>query len=333
MHRPPDVDAGADVELLAGLLDRAGGLPLPEEPVPTSLTVLVRTQGARPALLRGALTSLAAQHDQRLDVRVVVHHDGARPDLVDDVARDAERHGPPGVAVLDARGGRRARPLTVGLEGATGDLVTCLDDDDLADPSWSADLLRAGAEHPGALVRCRVRLQPAALDDDGRPVPTGEAVLTDATYDAVTVMTRSQTPNCAVAFPRRSLRAAGGWREDLDVLEDWELLLRLAPLCGVVETGTVAATYHRWAHDSRVAVGDDRWQATRAAVLAERDAEPLLLPPGSVATLVAQQEAAQQLREARGALTAARARLAALEASTSWRVTAPLRAVLDRVRR
>ena len=106
--------------LCADGVHRVGAPPGGRQPTPVPfVSVLMRTQGTRPATLQEALLSLAAQTDQDFEVLVLAHN----------VPRETADPSPlPGrcvrradfgsrVSVIPVDGGGRTRPLTVGSSG------------------------------------------------------------------------------------------------------------------------------------------------------------------------------------------------------------------------
>lgn len=309
-------------------------------------TVLVRTTGERPEVLRTTLESLVTQTLPDFEVFVLAHtasnDNGAGVQAVIESLSDSltER-----ITLMTVVGGRRGRPLNAGLERARGHYVAFLDDDDLAKPTWIEQFHQGAERAPGRIIRAIVADRPirATSDVPGFEVLGPEVVPEDRrSFDFLTLFTRSRTPNCSIAVPLEAVRTLDlRFREDLEVLEDWDFLIRASSLLGVHDTGQVTAVYQRWqdGQSSLDAIGTDRWQQIRQSVLDDLDGEPLLLPSGSVRRLVDLYEQIAELRgearrhaETQEELAEAQRRIAAIESSTSWRLTAPLRAVLDRAR-
>jgi hypothetical protein len=167
-------------------------------------------------------------------------------------------------------------------------------------------------------------------------------------YLFVEHLLQNLTPFCGLAFPATLFRDLGHrFDEALPVLEDWELQLRAAQLCGVTTGTEVTSIYHQWqgsgAETSSVLHSDEQWQATRAAILHDLDNRPLLMPAGTVREILEADRMAQELRQEIDRRGVEMARLAdlrdrehqqnvELRASLSWRVTSPLRSLTERVR-
>ena len=386
-------------------LTSADVVPLDEPVSPTAspfLSVLVRTRGARMHNLLEALTCLAAQTDDDLEVHLLVH--SSRHEVVDEVNRLVASFAPSfagRVGVHQVTDGGRARPLNVGLGAAAGRYVAFLDDDDLVTADW-AERFRAGAQSaPGEIVRSVTVDRKVVRNLDERLLAPYHAVsglvaTHNPQFNALEHLSRNRTPICSFAVPMEAVLSLGiSFDEEAAVLEDWNFLLNLALVCGVHDTGVVTSVYHRWegAEGSAGAVDTLVWETTHRSIVQRLDTGPLLLPTGSasqIATLwekalvfddrmprleVERSELASELESARRtahehgraahergvSLEEVRARLAALEAahdelveehfaleraahlarkdaddmrrSTTWRVTAPVRAAAGLARK
>lgn len=298
------------------------------------LSVIMRTQANRLALLEDALLCLGGQSDPDFEVVLAVHTDD--PDAVERVDRLVSSFEPNfafRVRVLHVVGGGRARPLNEALDAARGRYVAFLDDDDVVTGDWVASFHR-GAENGGArIVRARCATQAVQLTGDGAWRSTALPVAAfDAEFDYVKHLTHNQTPICSVAIPLVALRALGiRFDESMPVVEDWDLLMRTARYSGVLDVGALTSIYHQWDTQSglgsRAIVAGQVWDATHRAALARFDGEPLLLPPGSVTRLITAAGGAPSLEadELRVERDEALARLAEIEGSEWWRATRPMR--------
>ena len=93
------------------------------------------------------------------------------------------------------------------------------------------------------------------------------------------------SPPCGLAFPLSCFRDLGiRFDDDLPVLEDWDVLLQSAMLCGVVDTEEVTSVYRWWekADSSLQRHSKLEWDSARSAVVRRMDSSPLVLPLGSV---------------------------------------------------
>ncbi|MEO0605785.1 MAG: glycosyltransferase family A protein [Myxococcota bacterium] len=268
---------------LEQLLGDAGRPPTWTPAGAVRFSVIVRTQGRRPTSLVAALESIAEQPHRAHEVLVVVHEpDPSTADRVRDQLEAADL-GLPLVVLAIAEGGR-SRPLNVGLDHATGDYVCFLDDDDLALPDWLGAFDRAIRAAPGTTPRARTGVQPWATDGGEEPLrPLGRVEEPFATeFDLLGHCSQNQTPICAVAFPRHVLEHFSfRFAEDLPVFEDWEFLMRVAPLTGVTSINAQTQLYRRLDHGNADTAEDPEvWAHTHAVVVARIAERPLLAPAG-----------------------------------------------------
>jgi glycosyltransferase involved in cell wall biosynthesis len=184
-----------------------------------TLSVIVVTRD-RPALLAGALASIAAQSPAPLEVRLADDGDvsalGALPDLpLLELTTLAVRCGQPGAA------------RNAAARGARGDLLAFLDDDDLWRPGHLAGLALA-FEDPGVgfawrdteVIRERVR------DDGVRE--TLESVTIASDWDEERMRVNDYLPPSAWGVRRALFEDLGGFDESFACSEDWDFVLRAA---------------------------------------------------------------------------------------------------------
>lgn len=239
MHRDDGVDPGVLAELVdlahQALRQGLGAELLKAPPVASTarpaVTVIVRTFN-RPAMLVRCLESLAGQSFR--DVEVVVVND-AGADVSAEVDGFAERLTIRLVTNAAPRG--RAGAVNVGLEHASGDHVCIVDDDDLV---YGAHLAVLAAEVAPGRAAYSVALQ-AMEDADGGVV---ERRLTHGReFDRNALLTDNFLPILTVLAPRTAMIAAGGFDEDLEVLEDWEFWLRLSATCEFIFVPRITCEY------------------------------------------------------------------------------------------
>ena len=306
-------------------------LPHPS-PDPT-FSVIVRTQGTRPDSLAEALASLTDQTMAPTETLVMVHTAGTTDEAAGDrVARLLTESGvalPGNWRTIAVDPGPRSRPLNAGLDAATSEYVTFLDDDDLAMPTWIEAFARGAAESPGAIVRAVCLTQAWTTDGGNQPVrPIGDVERPFADrFDLLAHLSHNETPICSIAMHRPTLDQLGlRFDEALPVFEDWDLLVRAAMISGVTSIPEETSMYRQLdSGNAFTAVDEATWQHTHARVIAGFRARPVLLPPG-----VAERLAAAHF-EPDGS-TAHQRRAEALESSPWWRLTAAPRRVVTALR-
>lgn len=262
---------GGDDERLADALTALDAQELPGgelEGGPASLEILCCTTEPTPARRR-ALEALVAPFTSRIAHRFRV------------VAA------PPGPAGEDLG---RAGLLDAGCSAALGRYVTVLDDGDLPFAHWLATFARLAEERPGAVLRSLALSQPrrALSWPGGRPGHEPAAMAEVASrphFDLVDHLRHGGSPPGSYALPRSYLCELGGrFAGGTPGLEEDELLARAAMACGVHEDPATAILLCRPPADEGHPPAPP---APRAALVAALDAEPLLLPAGALASLVA----------------------------------------------
>ncbi|GIF26008.1 GT2 family glycosyltransferase [Actinoplanes tereljensis] len=174
--RPAALGIAIEAALGPALRDRLGDLPLPiDGHVPATepaflagrrailataphLTVVVCTRD-RPGALARCLDSLLVQDYPAY--RVLVVDNAPTSDATAEVVRSAARRGPVDYLREPTPGLSHARNAAV--RAAPGRILAWLDDDEVADPHWLAEVARALAAHPEADVVAGVAL-PAELE-------------------------------------------------------------------------------------------------------------------------------------------------------------------------
>ncbi|HZZ92079.1 MAG TPA: glycosyltransferase family 2 protein [Usitatibacter sp.] len=193
---------------------RSGAAPL--------VSILIRTCG-RPAWLREALASCAAQTHRPLEVVVVEGGGGSSRDIVEGFAERMDvRYHATGCDTGRAANGN----IALGL--ARGEWLNFLDDDDVLFADHVEVLLDAAqaARVPAAyglaweartriLDRSRARYEEVELTTRHRQA-----------FDRMTLWHHNYLPIQSVLFHRRLYERHGGFDEGMDQLEDWNLWTR-----------------------------------------------------------------------------------------------------------
>lgn len=316
MISAPPLDAARDIVVRALT---APGMAL--------VSIVMRTQVRRPEALRDALLCLAGQSDGRFELLLVVHN--SDPEDARDILDDQPEWLRSRTQILTASGGTRSHPLNVGIAAARGTHVAFLDDDDLVFAHWVESFLTASLENPRRVLRASAGVQRVRTAgwEGGIGGHVSEPLISapyPRVFNLADHLRVNMTPFMAFAFPRGFFAVFGGADETLEVCEDWDLVLRAASILGVADVPALTAIYRRWSSgDDSYSVHESAiWERDMARVRSKLDSSVLLLPAGSASEL-----------EQFSATSGVSAELAAVYGSSSWRITAPMRATARWARR
>ena len=359
-HFPDDLVVQSDTTPIGELLLRVreGAAPatfvnqfvrayVPAEPVVAGdevrdqpfASVLIRTQGRRTDRLHDALLSLAAQTSEDFEVLLLCHDapEAAVAEIESVVASMPPEFGAR-VRLVPVAGGLRGRPLNVGLAEARGRYVVILDDDDVVLAHWIEEFQRTAAEAPGSIVRAVVARQDFEVETESRGYSTvgPPSCPYPDSFDLIGHLVDNWSPLCGFAFPHGAFAEFGvAFDEDLPVLEDWDVVTKLAPLCGVASTPVPTSVYRRWltGYHSLVVHSDAEWDAARKVIRDRLDSQPVLLPPGATKRvrelLFSHDYQLQRADRLQSEVDVLRHELAQIDLryrlSTSWKVSAPVR--------
>jgi glycosyltransferase involved in cell wall biosynthesis len=197
------------------------------------VTVVIPTLDRWPMLSR-ALSGALGQEDVALEVVVV--DDGSEDETPQRLAAHADAR----VRVV-----RHERPLGVararnaGLAEARGEWTAFLDDDDLWAPRKLREQLDAAARAGAGLSVSQALVVDEALRPLGiDPAPPADRLLAEL------IRSNCVPGGCSNAIARTAaLQAAGGFDEQLAMLADWDLWLRLAEAGPAASCATVHIAY------------------------------------------------------------------------------------------
>lgn len=322
------------------------------------LSVVIRTVGKRIGTLRESLLCLSAQTCQDFEIVIAGHNlDLDRQVAVEGLIEELQPSVRSRTRLLKVDGGGRSAPLNEGFGSSVGRYVVAFDDDDLVFGDWVETFKALELTNPGQLLRAtaiaqdwdRVRRPGGGLAS--RAI-SGMRNLYPDHFELLAHIVENRTPLHSIAFPRVLFADLGfEFDPDLSTAEDWDLIIRVAPLCGVACAPNITAMYRLWKDGDSSSVHHDEfeWKSNYIRTLRKIDAMPMLLPPGSATKLRRMYVDLERLQgrvdfDADAAvlphvdiddgqrLEALRRRYHELVSSNSWKVTAPLRQLM-RIRR
>lgn len=299
-----------------------------------AVSVLIRSTD-RPTL-RQALDSVAAQTYPNAEVLVIAAkpQHGALP----------QQCGPYPLRLVPTDAPLpRSRAANKALAEARGELLIFLDDDDWLMPSHLERLARSLHAQPWLSA---AYTGVATVDDAGTPL--GQAM--DVPFDRIRQLAGNYTPIHAVMF-RRALLARGlRFDEALDHYEDWDFWLQVAACGPLAHLPGVSAAYRihtsSGVHEAQAMHLASRriyakWQslygAGEIAGLMERVWLALELQPQLDATRQALDDTRRAVEKSQADVRQLQAALeqqrADFTGSMSWKVTAPLRWLVQKIKR
>ena len=245
------------------------------------VSILVRTTG-RPAWLRQALSTCAGQTYRNLEVVVVEDGPPGSRAVVDEYASQlAIRYFATGTRVGRARAGN------IAMAQASGEWLNFLDDDDLL-----------FADHVEVLLEAATGAKALGAYGYAWETPTRVVDHDRATYEEVDLAPRYRQPfdrgrlwrqnflpiQC-VLFHRSLWERHGGFEEDMDQLEDWNLWTRYCAEEDFVGVAKTTSKYRVPAERGAAAGRQSRLDAAYEGAVARQEAIRAALSPRARANL------------------------------------------------
>ena len=322
------------------------GLPLESRDIPL-VSIIIRSM-ERPTLF-DVLDSIALQTYSNIEV-IVVNAKGGHHTEFD------ERYFHIILKLINQGGSglSRVRAANIGLDAAQGEWLLFLDDDDTIDPDHIHRLVHGAQTTLARVVYTGVRV----VDQHFR-----ELYHLDEEWDRARLWQANFLPIHAVLFQRSLLVSGAKFDERFDVYEDWDFWAQLALDIPFTHIPGISATYRLAGSSGLSNDSDSHFVLQARSVFYEKWRAKI--PPRELATAFARAEEARalniKLRDSENKLQMldrdfqiSRSSLAKMKAdfqglqdaygilerdrtalltSTSWRITAPLRWIMTKLRK
>lgn len=254
------------------------------------LSIITRTQGKRPEMLREVLLCLTGQTNTDFELLIVGHNVSEEQretiaKIIDELPQwmhDRTRYVP-------VQGGTRTTPLNKGFEAATGKYITILDDDDIAFDNWVEEFYNLYQKHNGKILHTyTVRQDWEVIGGDypntaraiGSPINT---YCRD--FNFMEELSLNSCPPGGLAFPSYAFKEWGiRFDETLNTAEDWDYLMRCAFLTGVANSSEVTFLYRQWcnAESSATVHNQEEWDRDYSKIVNRFVRTPIIMPSGAL---------------------------------------------------
>lgn len=233
--------------------------PPPEQPM---VSIITRTHGPHPKILREAMASVLNQTYPHIEHIIVEDRTDFAQEMVEETAHS---YGADIRYIRSERGGRSPAANT-GLEAAKGDLLLFLDNDDLLFPDHVEVLVRGLQNNPDAVAAYSMSWEVPTYFTAGGSYREGHFTVPAPflqPYSGERFEKGNFLPIQAVLFRKQLFLDEGGIDESIDHLEDWNLWARYARRGSFAKIDKLTSFYR--------IPGDPVFQAQRQAIMLEAE--------------------------------------------------------------
>lgn len=249
-------------------------------------------------MLREIFQCLAAQTDEDFEVVLIGHmvSDAQNQTLLDLLNEQPESIRSK-IRYIKVDHGSRTTPLNVGFAHAYGDYVSILDDDDLIFDHYVESFREGAKQAYGTLIHTYVLRQywktiPVSDNEFALCATSAPDKLYCNDFNMLAQFEDNYCPLMSIAFPAVYFRNYGFiFDEHLTTAEDWDYIMRLAPIAGVTNIPEPTAIYRWWENTDNSAAehNQDEWIRNIEYIQRKHTAVPVILPAGQKKVPVAKE--------------------------------------------
>ena len=220
------------------------------------LSVITRTQGKRPEMLRETLLCLAGQKEQDFEVLLIGHKlNEEQRKVVTDILEEQPEFMHSKIRFYTLNRGNRTAPLNFGFAHARGAYISILDDDDIVMDNWVSAFKNTAKNNPWVMLFSPVYYQDWMLvntqSDIFAPRAYGKPIynMFSLEFDVFQQMRYNNCPFTGFAFPAYLFQKLGLiFDETLSTTEDWDYIMQCVFISGIKDTGEETSIYRYWAN-------------------------------------------------------------------------------------
>ena len=263
------------------------------------LTVITRTQGKRPEMLRETLLSMAAQTDEDFELLLIGHKlDKSQKALIDRLLWELPSTLRSKLRFFPLDYGTRTTPLNFGFAHARGEYAAILDDDDIVMDNWVESFHACAEREPGRILHAYVLAQKwMTVDTDIGVAALRACAKPELPYcrdfNPIREIESNVCPPVGLAFPTFFFHKLGIiFDESLTTTEDWDFLMRTSFLAGVSEIREPTGVYRLWtnAENSATVHAQEEWVKNYRTIQEKFREMPVLLPGGEEKVYIVQRD-------------------------------------------
>lgn len=278
-----DLDAEYVIEAYQAIEKKTEEVYTEETPF---LSIVTRTQGKRVEALRETLLSLSGQSCMDFECLIMGHNLNEEEKInIKMVIDEAPDYLKKKIRFIPVNGGNRSTPINEGFLAAHGSYGVVLDDDDLVYDNWVSSFKEKAELYPGSVLHAYVIAQDwcTLYEKNGKEVLRACGAPQNQfckDFHLLKELHGNYCPILGLAFPLFVFRKLGfKFNESLDTTEDWDYLMRVACLCGVVDIQEPTSMYRLWknAENSHSLHNKKEWDDNRKFIQNGLKKRPLVL--------------------------------------------------------